>query len=121
VSYPGSFSNGAGSGNYWFTIKDANGNSLFSQPANGTFGNQTRNLYYGAGFQNWNLGLFKTFTVKDKFSTTFRAEAFNWINHPNAGGANGGSPQNNPTSSTFGMITTKDSSRKLQLSLKLNF
>lgn len=121
VSYPGAFSNGAGSGQYWFSVKDSSGNPLFTQPANGTFGNQTRNLYYGAGFQNWNLGLFKTFTLLERTSLTFRAEAFNWINHPNWGGANGGSPQSNPTSSTFGMITSKDSSRKLQVSLKLNF
>ncbi len=121
VSYPKVFSNGAGSGNYWFNPKDASGNALFTVPANGTFGNQTRNLYYGAGLTNWNLGLFKTFQVREKQGITFRAEAFNWLNHPNLGGANGGGPQSNPTSSTFGMITSKDSRRQLQLSLKYTF
>jgi len=121
VTYPKAFSNGAGSGNYWFSVADSSGNKLFTQPANGTFGNQTRNLYYGAGFQNWNVGLFKSFNITEHNKITFRAEGFNWVNHPNFGGANGGGPQSNPTSSTFGMITSKDSSRKLQLSLKYNF
>jgi len=121
VGNPAQFSNGAGSGQYWFSVKDSSGNPLFTVPTAGTFGNQTRNLYTAPGFQNWNLGLFKTFTVHERASLTFRAEAFNWINHPNWGGANGGNPQTNPTSSTFGMVTTKDSSRKLQLSLKMNF
>jgi hypothetical protein len=131
VSYPKAFSNGAGTGNYWFTITDSSGNKIFTAPTNGTFSNQTKDLYYGPGFQNWNLGLFKTFRVTEKTGLVFRAEAFNWINHPNLGGANGsgafgitgpqGQPNGNPTSSTFGMVTTKDGRRNLQLSLKYNF
>jgi hypothetical protein len=131
VSYPKAFSNGPGTGNYWFTTTDSSGNKIFTAPANGTFSNQTKDLYYGPGFQNWNLGLFKTFRVTEKTGLVFRAEAFNWVNHPNLGGANGsgafgitgpqGQPNGNPTSSTFGMVTTKDGRRNLQLSLKYNF
>jgi len=54
------------------------------------------------------------------------------LNHPNWGGANGspqfgvppgpqGQPNGNPTSSTFGKVTTKDGRRNLQLSLKYFF
>ena len=69
--------------------------------------------------------------MTEKTGLVFRVEAFNWINHPNLGGANGaggfgitspqGQPNGNPTSSTFGMVTTKDGRRNLQLSLKYNF
>src|SRR5215831_4719976 len=105
----------------WLAAKDASGNPYFTRPTAGTFSNGYRNEFYGAGFVNWNLGLFKTFQVKEKAGLTFRAEAFNWPNHPNLAGANGGSPNTNPTSSAFGTITTKDSRRQLQLSLKFAF
>lgn len=120
VSYPKQFSVG-GAPNYWLSPVDGSGAKIFTQPAAGTFANQTRNLYYGAGFQNWNLGLFKSFKLNERNSVTFRAEAFNWLNHPNWAGANGGAPNTNPTSSAFGTITSKDSRRQLQLSLKYNF
>lgn len=126
------FSNGAADSNFWFKTKNSDGSSIFTQPAPGTFSNQTRNNYYGPGFQNWNLALFKTFSVKERHKFQFRAEAFNWLNHPNWGGQNGsgqfgvppspqGQPNGNPTSSTFGKVTTKDGRRNLQLSLKYTF
>lgn len=107
--------------NGWLAAKDASGNPFFTKPTLGTFSNGYRNEFRGAGFTNWNLGLFKTFEFHERAGLTFRAEAFNWLNHPNLAGANGGSPNSNPTSSAFGTITTKDSRRQLQLSLKLNF
>jgi hypothetical protein len=119
-SYPRQFSTG-GAPNYWLSPVDASGNKIFTVPTAGTFANQTRDLYYGAGFQNWNLGLFKTFKLNERNGIVFRAEAFNWLNHPNWAGANGGAPNSNPTSSAFGTITTKDSRRQIQLSLKYEF
>jgi hypothetical protein len=126
------FSNGPNDSNYWFRVKNADTSAIFTVPTSGTFSNQTRNNYYGPGFQNWNLGLFKTFNITERHHVTFRAEAFNWVNHPNWGGANGssqfgqpaspqGQPSGNPTSNTFGKVTTKDSRRQLQLSLKYSF
>lgn len=126
------FSSSAADSNFWFATKNPDGTPIFTAPTLGTFSNQTKNLYYGPGFQNWNLGLFKTFKVSEKYAFTFRAESFNWLNHPNLGGANGSAqfgnppspqaqPNGNPTSSTFGKVTTKDSRRQLQLSLKFTF
>jgi hypothetical protein len=126
------FSNSATDSNFWFRTKNSDGSNIFTQPANGTYGNQTKNNYYMPGFQNWNLGLFKTFSLNERHKLTFRAEAFNWLNHPNWGGANGsgqfgippapqGQPNGNPTSSTVGKVTTKDGRRQLQLSLKYSF
>ncbi len=126
------FSLGAADKNYYFRTTDANGNPLFTRPAAGSFANQTKNTLYGPGLSNWNLGLFKTFRITEGHALTFRAEAFNWLNHPNWGGANGpdqfnpnggpqGQPDGNPTSATFGKINTKDSRRQFQLSLRYSF
>ena len=43
-------------------------------------------------------------------------EAFNWLNHPNWGGAN-----RNPRSANFGKVTDKSSQRNLQLTLRYSF
>jgi predicted heme/steroid binding protein len=110
-----------GSTGQWFDT------SVFAKPAPGTFNTQrVRNLIYQPGFQNWNLGLFKAIPINERFRFQFRAEAFNFINHPNWGGGSGGGVSFNPTSSTFGKVTTKGGGvgggeRNLQLSLRFDF
>ena len=98
-------------------------------PASGTFSPRgTRNLIYAPGFQSWNLALVKTFHIVPKYESQqllFRAEAFNFTNHPNWDTpANDGS-LNNPTSGTFGEVTTKgqtySSDREWQFSLRYQF
>jgi hypothetical protein len=104
---------------YWFATKDSSGNPLFTQPAKGTFVHQdnVRNIVHNPGFHNWNVGLFKTFAIREKSGLQFRAEAFNVLNHPNWGGANF-----NPTSAAFGKVTGKTGDvRNMQLSLRLYF
>ena len=116
--------------NFWFAIADTNGNPLFTKPANGTIvTDRVRSLIYGPGFQNHNIGLFKEFTIKEGHRIIFRAEAFNWLNHPDWGG-----PDTNPNNivldaagkvdrvrSTFGKITGKGGNRELQFSLRYQF
>jgi len=106
----GAFSTGADK-NYWF-------NPLaFAKPANGTFGNAPRNDIYNPGQYQWDIALFKNVSLKARHSVQFRAEIFNFLNHPNWNGAD-----SNPTSSTFGQITSKDGSRRdIQLSLRYLF
>lgn len=90
-----------------------------TQPAAGTINLQhgVRDSVYQPGLQDWNIGLLKTFTVNDRSGFQFRAEAYDFINHANLSG-----PNLNPTSSQFGMITSKTGlSRNLQLSLRFYF
>jgi hypothetical protein len=90
------------------------------RPAAGTFSQQlTRNRFYQPGFQNWNIGAFKNFYTTEKQFLTFKA--FNWLNHPNLGGATGGGLDTDPRNATFGEVTLKDSQRQLQLSLRYTF
>jgi carboxypeptidase family protein len=116
-----------GSSGQWFATKNPDGSSIFTAPAPGTFNSQrVRDLIYQPGFQNWNLGLFKSFLIDEQRGFQFRAEAFNFINHPNWGGGSGGGVNFDPTSSNFGKVTTKGGGvgggeRNLQLSLRFYF
>ena len=104
---------------YWFATKDSSGNPFFTQPDKGTFTTQKniRNIIHNPGFTNWNVGLFKKFSITEKAGLQFRAEAFDVLNHPNWNGAN-----YNPTSSSFGKVTGKTNDvRNMQLSLRLYF
>jgi hypothetical protein len=107
-----------GGAGHWFDP------TVFSQPAAGTLAPRgTRNVIYNPGFQSWNIALQKNFHVlpgHDNHVVTFRGEAFNFTNHPNWDNADA-----NPTSGTFGQVTTKGgtyaSERQLQFSLRYAF
>ncbi|GGG98337.1 TonB-dependent receptor [Silvibacterium dinghuense] len=98
--------------------------SVFQAPADGTFSPRgTRNAIYGPGFQSWNIALQKPFHIipgHDNHELTFRAEAFNFTNHPNWD-----TPNETPGSGTFGEVTTKgqtySSDREMQFSLRYAF
>lgn len=116
-----------GTDGQWFATKNADGSPIFTAPPTGTFNTQrVRNLIHQPGFQNWNLGLFKSFAFGESKGLQFRAEAFNFMNHPNWGGGSGGGVNFDPTSANFGKVTTKGGGvgggeRNLQLSLRLFF
>lgn len=121
ITYPGQFNAGGGSTNHYFnvTVPGSATAPLFTAPATGTFNlqNGVRDSIYGPSFWDWNLSLFKTFRIKESQALSFRAEAFDVLNHPNWSG-----PGLNPTASTFGEITGKSGlSRNLQLSLRYAF
>ncbi len=117
----------------WFATTNPDGSPIFTAPTPGTFNTQrVRDLIYQPGYQNWNMGLFKTFPVNERFRFQFRAEAYNVWNHPNwcsNSGCNGTTNIGlNPTNTaTFGKVLSKGSGssgqgeRNLQLSLRLEF
>ena len=117
----------------WFATTNPDGTPIFTAPAAGTFNTQrVRNLIYQPGYQNWNMGLFKTIPINERFRFQFRAEAYNVWNHPNWCGNSGCSGTTNiglnPTNAaTFGKVLSKGSGssgqgeRNLQLSLRLEF
>ena len=117
----GQFSNSTASPNQYFSTTNANGQPLFTPPAAGTFVTQSgvRDEIYGPGFRDWNLGLYKKFAITERHGLEFRAEAFDVDNHPNWTTT---SAMFNPTSPSFGKVTSKTSlSRNLQLSLRYSF
>jgi hypothetical protein len=117
------FSKGAGQdNNLWFNP------AAFTAPQPGTFGNAPRNLLYNPGQQQWDIALFKNFRLGGARLVQFRAEFFNFPNHPNLSNAQtgtvtgGGAGFADPTDANFGRVTTKTNDRRdIQLSLRFVF
>jgi hypothetical protein len=120
------FSNGKDN-NFWFNP------AAFANPTQGTWGNAQRNLIYNPGQQQWDIALFKNFLLGGTRKLQFRAEFFNFPNHPNLGGTgnqtgaqtnalSGGLGYADPTSASFGRIVSKTNDRRdIQLSLRFLF
>ena len=93
--------------------------SVFSLNPAFTFGTAPRIMpnLYGPGAANFDISLFKTTEIKEKWRLQFRAEAFNAFNR-----AQFGNPVTSITSNTFGRITTQANlPRDFQLALRLLF
>jgi hypothetical protein len=60
----------------------ASGKSVMVPPAAGTFGNMGRNIFRDTGFHNVDLSISKNFKFKERVTAQFRAEFFNFFNHP---------------------------------------
>lgn len=70
----------------------------------------------GPNQDRWDFSLIKNFRITERFTTQFRAESFNAMNHPNLA-----DPNTDPTSASYGTITGQDSPRSWQLSLKVTW
>jgi len=90
--------------------------AAFAQPAIGTFGNLGSSNILGPASITINMGLTRTFKVRENRSIDFRAEAFNVLNRVNPG-----IPGTILTNSNFGKITSAADPRILQLALKYLF
>lgn len=98
--------------------------SVYVLPAPGTYaGRGTRNSVYGPGFASLSAAMQKGFHIipsHENHQLIFRAEAFNYANHPNWD-----NPTGDPTSGSFGRVTAKGntyaSERQFQFSLRYAF
>lgn len=96
---------------------------LFGTP----FGNSPRNSVIGVPLNQLNIGVFKNTKISETIKIQFRVEAFNFLNHPNAGfGVAGESdiPDNiiEDAGISFGDIREiQQSSRRLQFGLRIVF
>jgi hypothetical protein len=124
----GHFAGASGGGGNWFATTNGSGNPIFTQPPTGTFNLQhgVRDNIYQPGLQNWNLALIKSFPAFKETAFEFRAEAFNFINHPNlsqSGEGDSGALNLTPTSPQFGQVTAKspDNPRTLQVGARYRF
>lgn len=89
----------------------------FVRPDPGTFGVQPRNALRHPGFWEWNFSVLRRFRIAENHALDFRWEAFNALNHPGLGSAN-----SNPTSGTFGLVTSKTGNRRtMQVVLQYHF
>jgi hypothetical protein len=86
------------------------------------FGDLGHNVIRGPGRDDWNLSLFKNFTINADRGTRieFRVETFNTWNHTQfKGDYNNGGISNNFGASNFGSITAAFDPREFQIGLKL--
>ena len=91
--------------------------TAFGNQAQGTFGNAPRNLLRNPGDQQWDISLFKNFSMGGTRKIQFRTEVFNFPNHPNLNGPNG-----DITNPNFGRSISKGgSARDVQLALRFLF
>jgi hypothetical protein len=104
--------NASGPDDVWVDI------SCFQHAPVGQFGTAGHNIMTGPGYWNLDLGVSKNFYIDDKRYLTFRAEAFNALNHPNWGAPN--SDISDPGG--FGKINgTFSAPRIIELVLKFNY
>ena len=87
---------GIGLGNPYFDT------AAYAPETGARFGSAGRNNLRGPGLFNVDLGLFRTFSLMERFRLQLRAEALNALNHPNF--SNPGANISDP--STFGFITS---------------
>jgi hypothetical protein len=88
----------------------------FSSPAPFTFGNTGRNILEGPGAVGLDLSLMKVFRVTESHRVQFRAEAFNFANHPIFG-----LPNTTFANAAFGTIWGGGGGREVQFGLKYIF
>ena len=80
------------------------------------FGNSGRNAYRTPSFNQWDLGVDKSFRVRELASVQFRSEFFNALNHTNFG-----FPDATVTDAAFGTIRQTYPARQIQFALKVMF
>jgi hypothetical protein len=98
--------------NQWFNT------AAFTNPGPYSFGTDSRtepNLRNPGTF-SWDTSLSRWQPIKERMRLQFRADMYDWLNHPNLG-----SPSASITSSTFGRITSKSGNRTITMALRLEF
>ena len=70
-------SNGQHPGATWVNL------FAFQDPTPGTFGNSRRNNFYGPGYSDVDLSVFKNTKIGERVTVQFRAEMFNLLNRIN--------------------------------------
>jgi len=98
-----------GGGYLWFDP------SSYAEPASGTYGNCSVSSVRGPGESNIDLGISKSFAVREAQHLEFRAEFLNAFNHPILDAPNNGLGAN------LGIIRSSEGARNIQFALKYNF
>ena len=95
--------------------------AAFAQPAFGTFGNATRNGYYGKGSRVVDLSVVRSFRFGAAHRIEARVETFNLFNWVRPGGLGNNGPVLNITNPNFGRYLQADDPRIMQFALKYQF
>ncbi len=88
----------------------------FTAPANGFYGDARPGSIRGPREISFNVAGYKTFPIVERLSLQFRAEAFNFLNHPNFGNVDTALG-----SGTYGRVTSSLDPRELEFSARVIF
>lgn len=95
---------------HWFNT------AAFAQPANYQFGNASRNLVRGPGYEDLDFSLIRNVTFTEGKFLQVRGEFFNTLNHTNFN-----TPQSTFGASDFGTITSSSAARQIQIGARFVF
>lgn len=104
--------------------------AAFTLPAPGSFGNLGRGTVRAPGLKNVDVSLSKNWRFGERYGVQFRAEAFNFFNHPNFINLSSGLAFQNsildpsyglPTNGSFGTLNATQPPREIQFGLKFSF
>lgn len=101
--------------------------AAFAAPVGLTFGNEGRDMFFGPGLVDFDMGLFKNFKITERQTIQFRWETSNTFNHTNFSGVNSGaacfsdSPTGCLAGSNYLRSTGAHDPRIMQLALKWMF
>jgi hypothetical protein len=92
--------------------------TCFAAAPTGYYGNAGRNILYGPGINNWDIGIEKYFPIPVREGTRlqFRGEMFNAFNH-----AQFNLPGSTVNTPNFGLVNSARAPRLVQLALRLLF
>jgi hypothetical protein len=110
---PITYLGGIGPGQPWFST------SSFAAPAPNRFGTAGRNTIRGPRLTNYDLSVFRLFTISERIRLEYRSEFYNLTNTPHFA-----NPSGTATSATFGIISSTLSgygNRQMQMALRLKF
>ena len=112
-----------GNGPFFFSQSQVDS---FTFPAAGEIGNAGRNVFRNPSFFAFDASLVKKFRITEKHTVSFRAEAYNTLNHTNFGLAAANLNINTPAtfgkfSQTVGTQTSASSARTMQMVLRYEF
>jgi hypothetical protein len=90
--------------------------NAFAVPPIATFGNAPNSVFRGPGTNNWDFGAYKNFSLTERLKLQFRAQFFNFFNHPSFNYVDPGMGD-----AAFGQVTSALDGRRTQFSLDISF
>jgi len=98
--------------------------TVFAPPALGSLGGLSKSLLRGPGIANWDVGVVKGFSIRDRLKFQFRSEFYNAFNHTQFSAFNATArfdAKGSQVNQQFGQYTAARNPRFIQLALKMSF
>jgi hypothetical protein len=98
--------------------------AVFRRPAQGTIGNEPREVYRGPGINNWDMSLFKNIPIREKVTFQLRWETYNTFNHTQFDGVTNAARfdvNGNQVAPLFGQVSSSRDPRIMQLAARVSF